>query len=117
MSWLVFVLSSTIQCYTNFEVLLITAVLLARNDVDFKRGTFRVKGDNTDIYLAYGDKACRVVFFGDEIEEIELFDPVSGGTIEFADKFSIFPANIFSTTKERIKSAVWNIQPRAQVST
>ena len=84
--------------------------LYSRNDVDFKRGTFRVKGDNTDIYLAYGDKACRVVFFGDEIEEIELFDPVSGGTIEFADKFSIFPANIFSTTKERIKSAVWNIQ-------
>ncbi|MBQ5864652.1 MAG: excinuclease ABC subunit UvrB, partial [Bacteroidales bacterium] len=84
--------------------------LYSRNDVDFKRGTFRVKGDNTDIYLAYGDKACRVVFFGDEIEEIELFDPISGGTIEFADKFSIFPANIFSTTKERIKSAVWNIQ-------
>ena len=84
--------------------------LYSRNDVEFKRGTFRVKGDSIDIYLAYGDKGCRVFFFGDEIEEIEMFDPVSGGTLEFVDEISIFPANIFSTTKERIKSAVWNIQ-------
>ena len=84
--------------------------LYSRNDVEFKRGTFRVKGDSVDIYLAYGDKGCRVIFFGDEIEEIEMFDPVSGGTIEFVDEIAIFPANIFSTTKERIKSAVWNIQ-------
>ncbi len=84
--------------------------LYSRNDVEFKRGTFRVKGDSVDIYLAYGDKGCRVIFFGDEVEEIEIFDPVSGGTIEFVDEISIFPANIFSTTKERIKSAVWNIQ-------
>ena len=84
--------------------------LYSRNDVEFKRGTFRVKGDSVDIYLAYGDKGCRVIFFGDEVEEIEMFDPVTGGTIEFVDEISIFPANIFSTTKERIKSAVWNIQ-------
>ena len=84
--------------------------LYSRNDVEFKRGTFRVKGDSIDIYLAYGDKGCRVIFFGDEIEEIEMFDPVSGGTLEFVNEISIFPANIFSTTKERIKSAVWNIQ-------
>ena len=84
--------------------------LYSRNDIEFKRGTFRVKGDSIDIYLAYGDKGCRVIFFGDEVEEIEMFDPVSGGTIEFVDEISIFPANIFSTTKERIKSAVWNIQ-------
>ena len=84
--------------------------LYSRNDVEFKRGTFRVKGDSVDIYLAYGDKGCRVIFFGDEIEEIEMFDPVTGGTLEFVDEISIFPANIFSTTKERIKSAVWNIQ-------
>ena len=84
--------------------------LYSRNDMEFKRGTFRVKGDSVDIYLAYGDKGCRVIFFGDEVEEIEMFDPVTGGTIEFVDEISIFPANIFSTTKERIKSAVWNIQ-------
>ena len=84
--------------------------LYSRNDVEFKRGTFRVKGDSIDIYLAYGDKGCRVIFFGDEIEEIEMFDPVTGATLEFVDEIAIFPANIFSTTKERIKSAVWNIQ-------
>ena len=84
--------------------------LYSRNDVEFKRGTFRVKGDSIDIYLAYGDKGCRVIFFGDEIEEIEMFDPLSGGTLEFVDEIAIFPANIISTTKERIKSAVWNIQ-------
>ncbi len=84
--------------------------LYSRNDADFKRGTFRVKGDTVDIFLAYGDKGCRVVFFGDEIEEIEIFDPISGGSIEFVKEFSIFPANIFCTTKERTKSAIGNIQ-------
>lgn len=84
--------------------------LYSRNDVEFKRGTFRVKGDTVDIYLAYGDKGCRVVFFGDCIEEIEIFDPVSGASLEFPEEISIYPANIFVTTKERTKSAVRNIQ-------
>lgn len=84
--------------------------LYSRNDIEFKRGTFRVKGDTVDIFLAYGDQGCRVVFFGDEIEEIELFDPVSGGSIEFVEEYSIYPANIFSTTKERTKSAIHTIQ-------
>ena len=84
--------------------------LYSRNDVDFKRGTFRVKGDSVDIFLAYGDNACRIVFFGDEVEEIEMFDPVSGQSLEFIDEISIYPANIFVTTKERTKSAVHNIQ-------
>lgn len=84
--------------------------LYSRNDIEFKRGTFRAIGDSIDIYMAYGDQGCRVIFFGDEIEEIELFDPVTGQTIEFIDNISIYPANIFSTTKERIKSAIVNIQ-------
>lgn len=84
--------------------------LYSRNDLEFKRGTFRVKGDTVDIFLAYGDQGCRVVFFGDEIEEIELFDPVSGGSLEFVEEYSIYPANIFSTTKERTKSAIHTIQ-------
>ena len=84
--------------------------LYSRNDIDFKRGTFRVKGDSVDIFLAYGDNACRIVFFGDEVEEIEMFDPVSGQSLEFIDEISIYPANIFVTTKERTKSAVHNIQ-------
>ncbi|TFH36934.1 MAG: excinuclease ABC subunit B, partial [Bacteroidia bacterium] len=56
--------------------------LYARNEVEFKRGTFRVRGDTIDLFPAYADIAVRVVFFGDEIEEIELFDPVNGGVIE-----------------------------------
>lgn len=84
--------------------------LYSRNDVDFKRGTFRVKGDSVDIFLAYGDNACRIVFFGDEVEEIEIFDPLTHQSIEFVDEITIYPANIFVTTKERTKSAVHNIQ-------
>ncbi len=84
--------------------------LYSRNDVEFKRGTFRVKGDSVDIFLAYGDNGCRVVFFGDEIEEIELFDPVTQQSVEFLSEISIYPANIFVTTKERTRSAVRMIQ-------
>ncbi len=84
--------------------------LYSRNDIDFKRGTFRVKGDSVDVFLAYGDNACRVIFFGDEIEEIEVIDPLTGVTIDYPDEFFIYPGNIFSTTKERTKSAIVNIQ-------
>lgn len=84
--------------------------LYSRNDVEFKRGTFRVKGDSVDIFLAYGDIACRVVFFGDEVEELEIFDPITNMAFDWPDEYDIYPANIFSTTKERIKSAVSNIQ-------
>ncbi len=84
--------------------------LYNRSDVEFKRGSFRVKGDSVDIFLAYGDNAVRVTFFGDDIEEIEIFDPVSGAVSDSVEEISIYPGNIFSTTKERIKSAVYNIQ-------
>ena len=84
--------------------------LYSRNEAEFKRGTFRVKGDSVDIYLAYGDLACRVVFFGDEVESIELIDPLSGATIEHLNEISIFPANNFVTTKERTKQAIYQIQ-------
>ena len=84
--------------------------LYSRNEAEFKRGTFRVKGDSVDIYLAYGDYGCRVVFFGDEIESIERIDPVSGATLEFLSEISIYPANNFVTTKERTRSAIATIQ-------
>ena len=84
--------------------------LYSRNESEFKRGTFRVKGDSVDIYLAYGDYGCRVVFFGDEIETIETIDPVSGATLEFLSEISIYPANNFVTTKERARSAIATIQ-------
>lgn len=84
--------------------------LYNRSDIEFKRGSFRVKGDSVDIFLAYGDNAVRVTFFGDDIEEIEIFDPVSGAILDSVEEISIYPGNIFSTTKERVKSAICNIQ-------
>lgn len=84
--------------------------MYSRNDIEFKRGTFRVKGDAVDIFPAYGEEGARVVFFGNEIDEIEIFDPTSGQTIEMRDEISIYPANIFSTTRERTISAVKAIQ-------
>ena len=84
--------------------------LYSRNDVNFERGTFRVKGDTVDVYLAYGDFAYRIVFWGDEIEKIETFEPLGGRTIDEPEEVHIYPANIFSTTKERMHRAIRDIQ-------
>jgi excinuclease ABC subunit B len=84
--------------------------LYSRNEVDFKPGTFRVRGDTIDIHLAYADHAYRVEFWGDEIESIRLIHPIDGRTMEEHEEVTIFPANIFVTTKQRIKSAIEEIQ-------
>jgi excinuclease ABC subunit B len=84
--------------------------LYSRNEIDFKRSTFRVKGDTVDVYLAYGDYAYRIIFWGDEIERIEMFNPISGNIIDVPQAISIFPANIFVTPKERLHQAIRNIQ-------
>ena len=84
--------------------------LYFRSEYEFKRGTFRVKGDTVDIYLAYNDVACRVTFWGDEIEEIYTFDPMNNHVEEKFEEIRIFPANIFVTTKERQQLAFNNIQ-------
>lgn len=84
--------------------------LYARNEVEFTHGTFRVRGDTVDIFPAYADMAIRVVFFGDEIEEVSSFDPVSGQIINDLDEYVIYPANLFVTTRERINIAVSQIQ-------
>lgn len=84
--------------------------LYSRSEVDFQRGNFRVKGDSVDIFPAYADVAIRVVFWGEEIEELSSFDPVSGLTIQTMDEVVVYPANIFVTTKERLNSAIRNIQ-------
>jgi len=84
--------------------------LYARTEAEFKRGNFRVKGDTVDIFPAYSDFAFRIYFWGDEIEAIESFDPDNGSKIESYDEVSIFPANIFVTTKEKIKDAIFQIQ-------
>lgn len=84
--------------------------LYYRTETDFKRGTFRVIGDTVDIYLAYSDNAVRFYFWGDEVEEIELLDPITGKTLERLDDFVINPANLFVTTRERLKNAIYYIQ-------
>jgi excinuclease ABC subunit B len=84
--------------------------LYSRNEVEFKRGTFRVKGDSVDIYIAYGDTGIRIVFFGDDIELIEIFDPISGSKLESLPEIVIYPANIFIAAKERMNTAIIEIQ-------
>jgi excinuclease ABC subunit B len=84
--------------------------LYSRNEVMFERGNFRVKGDTVEIFLAYADHACRVIFWGDEIEDIEIFHPENGKRIESMDKITIYPANIFITSKERTQQAIKEIQ-------
>jgi excinuclease ABC subunit B len=84
--------------------------LYSRNEVEFKRGQFRVRGDSVDVFLAYGDIAYRTIFWGDEIEEIHSFDPVSGHVIEKLNQALIYPANIFVTTQERIQKAIRQVQ-------
>lgn len=84
--------------------------LYARIEADFNRGSFRVKGDTVDIFIAYADYALRIYFWGDEIERIESFDPYNGNYIESFDSINIYPANIFVTSKEKTKEAIWEIQ-------
>ena len=84
--------------------------LYSRNEIDFKPGTFRVRGDTVDIHLAYSDTGYRVEFWGDEIETLKSIHPVSGHTMEEMEEMVIFPANIFITSRNRIKSAIEEIQ-------
>ncbi|WP_442794523.1 excinuclease ABC subunit UvrB [Pelobium manganitolerans] len=84
-------------------------ILYARTTADFKRGTFRVKGDTVDIYPAYLDLAYRISFFGDDIEEISAIDPASGKTLEKMDQVAIFPANLFVTPRDRFTSVLHQI--------
>jgi excinuclease ABC subunit B len=84
--------------------------LYSRTTADFNRGNFRVKGDSVDIYLAYTDYAFRVVFFGDRIESIESFDPISGHKFDVFDQVNIAPANLFVTSKSTMQDAIHQIQ-------
>jgi excinuclease ABC subunit B len=84
--------------------------LYSRNEVEFDRGNFRVKGDTVDIFPAYADIAYRIVFWDDEIEEITSFDPITGHRLETFDQITIYPANIFVTSKDRIQTAIHQIQ-------
>jgi excinuclease ABC subunit B len=84
--------------------------LYSRTTADFQRGNFRVKGDVLDVYPAYADYAFRISFFGNEIDEIFIIDPVSGRKQEMVNDIAIFPANIYVTPKERLNAAMHDIQ-------
>ncbi|HCZ22452.1 MAG TPA: excinuclease ABC subunit B [Rikenellaceae bacterium] len=84
--------------------------LYNRTEGEFTRGTFRVKGDIVDVFLSGADEAVRIEFFGDEVDEITLIDPMNGAKIESLEQISIYPANNFVTTKERSTKAVSMIQ-------
>ena len=84
--------------------------LYSRTETEFTRGTFRVRGDTVDVYLSGSDDAIRIEFFGDEVDEISVIDPVTGARIESVDEINIYPARNFVTTKERGIKAVSQIQ-------
>ncbi|MGL1885064.1 MAG: excinuclease ABC subunit UvrB [Reichenbachiella sp.] len=85
-------------------------ILYSRTEADFKRGNFRVKGDSVDIFLAYGDIAYRIIFWGDEIESIQSIDPYSGKKLSEEKIVTIFPANLFVTGKDLLHQAINEIQ-------
>lgn len=84
--------------------------LYSRTELELTRGKFRVKGDTVDVFPAYADIAYRIIFFGDEIESIESWDPLNNKGIESLTSLVIFPANIFVTSKEKMKDSIWEIQ-------
>ncbi len=94
--------------YKHFLYRLVEA-LYTRTERELTPATFRVKGDTIDIMAAFGDNCYRITFFDNEIDTIQLIDPVSGQRYDSLDKVTIFPANLFVTTKERINTAVQQI--------
>ncbi|MCU0422740.1 MAG: excinuclease ABC subunit UvrB [Bacteroidia bacterium] len=84
--------------------------LYSRTTADFQRGMFRVKGDVLDIYPAYADFAFRVEFFGNEVEELSIIDPISGKKQERVQDVAVFPANIYVTPKDQLNRAIREIQ-------
>lgn len=81
-----------------------------RNDIDFARGAFRVKGDVVDVFPAGGETAYRVEFFGDDVDRITRIDPLTGEILEEPELFTIFPSSHYATPKEKIKRAIENIR-------
>jgi excinuclease ABC subunit B len=85
-------------------------ILYSRTTADFKRGTFRVKGDTVDIFPAYMDYAYRISFFGDDIEELTSFDVSTGKTVEKMTHMVLYPANLYVAPRERFTQSIWAIQ-------
>lgn len=91
-------------------VRLLTDIQYSRNDIDFHRGTFRVRGDVVDVYPAGNETAYRIEFFGDEIERITLIDPLTGEILDEPENITIFPSSHYVTPKEKVARAVENIK-------
>ena len=85
-------------------------ILYARTETEFKRGTFRVTGDTVDIFIAYGDFAYRIIFWGEDIETIQRIDPATGERLGDEISVTIFPANLFVTAKDQVNTAISQIQ-------
>ncbi|MBX2951183.1 MAG: excinuclease ABC subunit UvrB [Leadbetterella sp.] len=88
----------------------LVSILYSRTEVEFNRGTFRVKGDTVDIYPGYADFAYRIIFWGDEVEDIQMIEPHSGKKIRQETSIAIFPANLFVTGKDVMQTAIHQIQ-------
>ena len=88
----------------------LTQSLYHRTRAEFKRGSFRVQGDTVDIFLAYADHALRVGFWGDEIESLSTIDPEHGTVLHTFNEITIYPANLFVSSKDNTNDAVWQIQ-------
>ncbi|MBC8769010.1 excinuclease ABC subunit UvrB [Arenibacter sp. BSSL-BM3] len=84
--------------------------LYSRTTADFRNGNFRVKGDVVDVFPSYADHAFRIHFFGDEIEEIEAFDPYKNKILEKYQQLNIYPANMFVTSPDVLQNAIHLIQ-------
>ncbi|HKC76031.1 MAG TPA: DEAD/DEAH box helicase family protein, partial [Chloroflexota bacterium] len=89
---------------------MLTEILYERNDMDFSRGKFRVRGDVLEIYPSYEELAVRVEFFGDEIERIQQIDPLTGELLGTRDHIDIYPARHFITTQEKLQRAIIAIE-------
>ena len=84
--------------------------LYSRSHIDFSSGCFRVSGDIVDVFPSYADHAFKIHFFGDEIDEIEIFDPITNKTIESLEKLFIYPANMFATSPDVLQNAMNKIR-------
>lgn len=84
--------------------------MYARTELELNRGQFRVRGDTVEVYPAYADIGYRILFWGDEIDSLESFNPTDGLRIEVLDNLAIYPANIFVTSKEKMKQSLMDIQ-------
>lgn len=91
-------------------VRLLTDIQYQRNDIDFHRGTFRVKGDVVDVFPAGSDFAYRIEFFGDQIDRITRIDPLTGEILGEPAQISIFPSSHYVTPKQKLERAVENIK-------